>query len=118
MRNVKVNRLELPGKCFIFTPPMSNEVHAFVGGSVIEGRATSMTGPAVEEGWLAEAPAVFGDDCAVPSCNAGLPVSSATLFVSGGLLGLVMGIADLVTVRDAIALARALWCRPRDALII
>lgn len=32
--------------------------------------------------------------------------------------GFVIGIADLVTVREAMALARALWCGERDDLII
>jgi len=33
-------------------------------------------------------------------------------------LGFVMGMADFVTVRDAIALARARWCGERDDRII
>lgn len=78
-------------------------------------------GPTVDEGWLAFAGVPFGEGAAEEPLTS--VAESSLSFVplcsdGGGLLGLVMVMADLVTVRDAIALARARWWGDRDARII
>jgi hypothetical protein len=73
------------------------------------GRGASDIGATVEEGWLT-APTLRGDEsegsCASEdeSESLGRQLSSDGGFMT---LGLVMGTADFVTVREAIALARA-----------
>lgn len=73
------------------------------------GRGASATGATVEEGWF-----VFGE------LWEGSELEGEAAVSGGGLtrLGLVMGMADLVMVREAIALARARWCGDRDERII
>lgn len=73
------------------------------------GRGASATGATVEEGWF-----VLGE------LWEGSELEGEAAVSGGGLtrLGLVMGMADLVMVREAIALARARWCGDRDERII
>ena len=89
----------------MLTPPMSSEFQVLSGGRLSVGRCASAIGATVEDGWLI-APELAGDK-SEPSDES---VSFADPFNSGdGLtrLGFVMGMADFVTLRDAIALARA-----------
>lgn len=90
----------------MLTPPISSEFHAFSGGFIAVGRAIGAT---VLEGWLTAAPllgevsvgsGVPGDE----SMALEVPLSSGGGFT---MFGLVIGMADLVTVLEAIALARA-----------
>jgi hypothetical protein len=106
---LKEKRPEEEGMFLIFTPPISSEFHVFSGGRIVVGRGASVTGATVDEGWLA-----LGEDCE------GSEVEGEETVSGGGLtrLGLVIGMADLVTVREAIALARARWCGDRDERII
>jgi len=86
----------------MFRPPISSDVQVFSGGFIAVGRGASAIGATVDDGWLTTP--FVGDDCA-DSVISDPFVSGA----GGGLtrLGLVIGMADLVTVRDAIALALA-----------
>lgn len=99
---------------------MSSELHVFSGGLAAVGRGASAMGPTMDEGWLAFAGVPFGEGAAEEPLTSVLESSLSFVLCSegGGLLGLVMVMADLVTVRDAIALARARWWGDRDARII
>jgi hypothetical protein len=83
---------------------MSRELHVFCGGRIAVGRGASMMGATVEDGWFALVAL-----CALGEVSSGGPSSSLVPFISvpGLELGFVIGMADLVTVREAIALARA-----------
>jgi hypothetical protein len=118
IRNVNENKPEFGGMLFIFTPPMSSEVHAFSGGLRAVGRGAS-EGAAVDDGWFAAT--LFGEDSEVPAVledpadigivpfNEDDDSTSFEMTDSGfGRLGFVIGIADLATVLEAMALARAL----------
>ncbi len=109
MRKVKEKRPDVGGRCFICTPPMSSELQLFSGGLAAVGRGASATGATVDEGWLmAELePFVESSPLGLVLMPFSTPSDSFVTVSGGGLLGLVMGIADFVTVRDAIALARA-----------
>jgi len=87
----------------MFRPPISNEVHVFSGGLIAVGRGTSEIGATVDDGWFAGV--LPGEDCG--DSDESFPFVSAT--GGGGFtrFGLVIGIADFVTVREAMALARA-----------
>jgi hypothetical protein len=76
----------------------------FCGGRIAVGRGASMMGATVEDGWFSLVAL-----CELGDVSNGVPSSSFTPFTSavGLRLGFVIGMADLVTVRDAIALARA-----------
>jgi hypothetical protein len=76
----------------------------FCGGRIAVGRGASMMGATVEDGWFALVAL-----CELGEVSSGAPSSSLVPFISvAGLeLGFVIGMADLVTVREAIALARA-----------
>jgi hypothetical protein len=89
----------------MLTPPMSSEFHVFCGGRIAVGRGASAIGATVEDGWFA-LPGVGEASSEVESESFVVPLAS-----SGGLIGFgfVIGIADLATVREAIALARARW---------
>lgn len=91
-----MKRLDDGGICLMLTPPMSREVHAFWGAAAAIGRTASVMGGAVDMGLIvaATSPGV-----------AGLPSASALEILTA--FGLVIGIADLATVRAANALARA-----------
>lgn len=84
----------------MFTPPISSEVQLFSGGLAAVGRDNS-EGAAVEEGW-----------------SAGVVTGSASFNSGLGRLGFVIGIADLATVLEVMALALALWWGERDWRII
>lgn len=128
MRNVNVNSPELCGIVFRLTPPMSSEFQVFSGGPAV-GRGASAIGATVAEGWLGAelddtgelSEAVVGagvlDAVEVPPSFDAASGTSVPLF-GFTWFGFVMRIADLVTEREAIALARALWCGERDDLII
>ena len=109
MRKVKEKRPDVGGRCLICTPPMSSELQLFSGGLAAVGRGASATGATVEEGWLTAElePFVEGSPLGLEPMPFSTPSDSFVIVSGGGLLGLVMGIADFVTVRDAIALARA-----------
>jgi len=109
MRKVKEKRPDVGGRCLICTPPMSSELQLFSGGLAAVGRGASDTGATVDEGWLTEGlePFVVGSPLGLVLIPFSTPSDSFVTVSGGGLLGLVMGIADFVTVRDAIALARA-----------
>lgn len=92
----------------MLTPPMSSDVHVFSGGFIAVGREASTKGPGVDGRCKTAVPLpLTGEESGEPSIA--LPLSCSV--VGGGLmrLGLVIGMADLATVREAIALARALW---------
>ena len=78
---------------------MSSEVQVFSGGLTAVGRGTSVGVPVVDAGLSSVAPG--GDAVGEPLP---LPLESAGASFT---FGLVMGMADLVTLREAIALARA-----------
>jgi hypothetical protein len=88
---------------------MSNEFQVLSGGLLAVGRGASAIGATVEEGWLT-APVLVGDDsegsCASEDESESLarPLTSDIGLIR---LGLVIGMADFVIVREAIALARA-----------
>jgi hypothetical protein len=103
----------------MLTPPISREVQVFSGGLRAVGRGAS-DGAAVDDGWLAAR--LFGEDSEVAavlddpngvdtvpfdddddSISLDIPLGSDL-----GRLGFVIGIADLATVLEAMALARAL----------
>jgi hypothetical protein len=110
MRKVKEKRPDVGGRCLICTPPISSELQLFSGGLAAVGRGASATGATVEDGWLTLELAPFVADS--PLGLGLIPFSSpsaslVTRVSGGGLLGFVMGIADFVTVREAMALARA-----------
>jgi len=109
MRKVKEKRPDVGGRCFICTPPMSSELQLFLGGLAAVGRGASATGATVDEGWLTAelTPFVEESPLGLGLIPFSTPSDSLMTTSGGGLLGFVMGIADLVTVRDAIALARA-----------
>jgi hypothetical protein len=119
MRKVKEKRPEVEGIVLMLTPPISREFQVFSGGRVAVGRGASAIGATVEDGWFT-GPAPQGG----VSGGAGAVVDSTSfdtpLISEGGLIrfGFVMGMADFVTVREAIALARARWCGERDDRII
>lgn len=95
-------RPELGGRFLRLMPPMSSDVQVFSGGlTSAVGRGTSAAVPVVEAGLSSIAPG--GDAVGEPSP---LLLESA---VGSFTFGLVMGMADLVTLREAIALARARW---------
>lgn len=73
----------------------------FCGGRIAVGRGASMMGATVDDGWFA-----LMALCELGEVSKGGP-SSPLISVPGLELGFVIGMADLVTVRDAIALARA-----------
>ena len=104
MRNGKEKRPELEGIFLILRPPISSAFHVFSGALIAVGRGAWAIGATVDEGWFA-AIALEGDE-------SGDSESFSFTSVAGvcGLMrfGFVMGMADLVTVREAIALARAL----------
>ena len=98
----------------MLTPPMSSEFHVFCGGFAVS-RGASAIGATVEEGWLIMEPARLGElsDALV---GAGVEEVTGASDSLGGVsaptvgltrLGFVIGMADLVTVREAMALARA-----------
>ena len=90
MKRVKEKRPEFGGRFFMLTPPMSREVQ-LNSGLGLDGWAIGAT---VEEGWLA-----------FPFSRVGESENSS----GGGFgFGFVIGMADFATVREAIALARAL----------
>ena len=109
MRKVKEKMPDVGGRCLICTPPMSSELQLFSGGLAAVGRGASATGATVDEGWLTAElePFVVGSPFELVLMPFSTPFGSFVTVSGGGLLGLVMGIADFVTVRDAIALARA-----------
>lgn len=109
MRNLNENSPDVGGIFLIFTPPISSEFHVFSCGRIVVGRGASATGATVEEGWF-----VLGEVWEGSELEGEATVSGGDLT----RLGLVMGMADLVTVREAIALARARWCGDRDERII
>jgi hypothetical protein len=76
----------------------------FCGGRIAVGRGASIIGATVEEGWFALVAL-----CELGDVSSGGLSSSFTPFISvlGLGLGFVIGIADLATVREAMALARA-----------
>jgi hypothetical protein len=105
IRKVSEKRPDVGGKFLIFTPPMSRELHVFCGGRIAVGRGASMMGATVEDGWFALVAL-----CELGEVSNGATSSSlAVPFISvlGLELGFVIGMADLVTVREAMALARA-----------
>jgi len=84
------------------------------------GRKASAGAATVDEGRLTAFPLMGGleaglSDVVGEDTSEAVPLSSAG---RGGLLGFVMGIADFVTVREAIALVRARWCGERAERII
>ncbi len=110
MRKVKEKRPDVGGRCLICTPPMSSELQLFSGGLAAVGRGASATGATVDDGWLTFelAPFVVDSPLGLGLMPFSRPSESLVTNVSGGgLLGFVMGIADFVTVREAMALARA-----------
>lgn len=69
----------------------------FCGGRIAVGRGASAMGATVDEGWLAVALFKLGE-----------PSSCFTSVLGAGFVfGFVMGMADRVTVLEAMALARA-----------
>lgn len=109
MRKVKEKRPDVGGRYFICTPPMSSELQLFSGGLAAVGRGASATGATVDDGWLTTelTPFVEGSPLGLGLIPFSTPSDSFVAVSGGGLLGFVMGIADFVTVREAIALARA-----------
>jgi hypothetical protein len=99
-----VNKPDDGGIVFRLTPPISNEFQVFSGGRLAVGRGASAIGATVEEGWFAMG--AVGDVSGAGVEDEGV---SEPLISDGGFveLGLVIGIAALATVRQAIALARA-----------
>lgn len=92
------------GKFLILTPPISSEFQLFCGGLGAVGRSGSEVGLAADKMWFSAALwELLGDDSGALSSSFN-PLTSV-IGLTG--LGLVIGIADLVTVREAIALARA-----------
>lgn len=112
IRNLKEKSPEVEGIFLMLTPPMSNEFQVFSGERIAVGRGA--TGATVEEGWST----TLTGDASEASDVSGSFVEP--LVCGGGLtrFGLVIGMADLVTVREAMALARARWCGERDERII
>jgi hypothetical protein len=104
-----VKRPDVGGRFLICTPPMSSELQLFSGGLVAVGRGASATGATVDDGWLTLelVPFVEGSPPVLGLMPFSTPSDSLMIVSGGGLLGFVMGIADFVTVREAIALARA-----------
>jgi len=87
---------------------MSSDVQVLSGGFIIVvGRETSAIDPTADDGRspLGEA----SGESAIPLGSVGVALMR---------LGLVIGMADLVTVREAMALARALWWGEREARTI
>lgn len=89
---------------------------------IVVGRKASAGAATVDEGRLTAFPLMGGleaglSDVVGEDTSEAVPLSSAG---RGGLtrLGFVMGIADFVTVREAIALVRARWCGERAERII
>lgn len=100
----------------MFTPPISNDVQLFSGGFGAVSRGAS-DGPATAEGWLAATAGVVVSGIPVVPFVTVVEFSASfePPFGSGlGRFGFVIGIADFVTVREAMALARARWCGERD----
>jgi hypothetical protein len=95
---------------------MSSEFHVFCGGFAVS-RGASDIGATVDEGWFSMALVRLGElsDALVGAgvdetrISDSLDNDSWTSVLTSGLtrFGFVIGIADLVTVREAIALARA-----------
>ena len=114
----------------MFIPPISRAVQVFCGGLLAVGRGTSAIGATVEDGWFAAAALLeLGElsdaelvaDAGIWAVDDPSPFLEAVSFVSVlavGLaliaLGLVIGMADFATVRDAMALARARWWGERE----
>ena len=112
MRNLKERRPDVGGIFLMLIPPMSSEVHVFSGGRFAVRRGASAIGATVEEGWFG-AFELVGDASDMSEESE----SFVEPFTSGGSkirLGFVIGIADFVTVREAMALARARWCGERE----
>lgn len=104
MRNGKEKRPELEGIFLMFMPPISSAFHVLSGALIAVGRGAWAIGATVDEGWFA-ATALEGDE---PGDSDSFPFASDAGVCGLTRFGFVMGIADLVTVREAIALARAL----------
>ena len=105
MRNGKEKRPELEGIFLMFRPPISSAFHVLSGALIAVGRGAWAIGATVDEGWFA-ATALEGDEPGDDSDS--FPFTSVAGVCGLMRFGFVMGIADLVTVREAIALARAL----------
>ena len=105
MRNLKEKRPELGGIFLILRPPISSAFHVFSGGLMAVGRGASAIGATVDEGWFT-ATALEGEES---GDSDSFPLNNSVAGVCGLMrLGFVMETADLATVREAIALARAL----------
>jgi hypothetical protein len=88
---------------------MSSELQVLAGGRITVGRDASAIGATEEEEWLT-APTLAGDESERSGASEDESESlSRPLSSDSGLmkLGLVIGMADFVIVREAIALARA-----------
>jgi hypothetical protein len=103
IRNVNENKPDDGGIVLRLTPPISNEFQVFSGGRIAVGRGASAMGATVEEGWFAFEE--VGDVSGAGVDDEGISFDPFNSPLVG--FGLVIGIADLATVRDAIALALA-----------
>lgn len=94
-------RPEDEGRFLRLIPPISSDDQVFSGGLTAVGRGTSTGVPAADAGLSSVTPG--GDAVGEPLP---LPLESAGASFT---FGLVIGMADFVTLREAIALARARW---------
>lgn len=103
MRNAKEKRPELGGIFLMPRPPISSALHVFSGGLAAVGRGAAI-GATVEEGWFT-ATELEGEES---GDSESFPFTSVAGVCGLMRFGFVIGMADLTTVREAIALARAL----------